>query len=149
MEKKNLSKKKYNIIDVYNSPTGSEYYFYDNNVNSYVKIIVSKDSDGCKYILNADGSAVSLKNSSEEINKIFYKEIKEYTFSELSDILEENQYKKVKVAHEIIDIYLPYDDVYRNYNKLKDVVNDLMSDLSASKFVTVVSEGKWYIEEED
>ena len=139
MEKKNLSKKKYNIIDVYNSPVGSEYYFYDNNANSYVKIIVSKDSDGCKYILNADGSAVSLKNSSEEINKVFYKEIKEYTFSELSDILAEEQYKKVKVAH----------DVYRNYNKLKDVVNDLMSDLSASKFIKVISDGKWYIEEED
>ena len=149
MEKKNLSKKKYNIIDVYNSPVGSEYYFYDNNANSYVKVIVCKDSDGCKYISNADGSAITLKNSSEEINKVFYKEIKEYTFSELSDILAEEQYKKVKVVHEIIDIYLPYDDVYRNYNKLKDVVNDLMSDLSASKFVKVISDGKWYIEEEE
>lgn len=149
MEKQNLSKKEYNIIDVYNSPAGSEYYFYDSNANSYRKIVVYKGSDGCKYISNAGGHAVSLKNSSEEINRVFYKEIKEYTFSELSNRLAEEQYKKVKVVHKIIDNYLSYDDEYKNYHKFKEVVNNLLTDLSTSNFIKILSEGKWYIEGED
>ena len=147
MEKKNLSKKKYNIIDVYNSPVGSEYYFYDNNVNSYVKIIVSKDSDGCKYILNADGSAVSLKNSSEEINKVFYKEIKEYTLDEITKILLKNPYQKVKVVHPYVDKYLSFNDRYKEYGIFTDIIRNLATELSVSSLATILSEGKWYIEE--
>lgn len=147
MEKKNLSKKKYNIIDVYNSPVGSEYYFHDNNVNSYVKIIVSKDFDGCKYILNADGSAVSLKNSSEEINKVFYKEIKEYTLDEITKILLKNPYQKVKVVHPYVDKYLSFNDRYKEYGIFTDIIRNLATELSVSSLATILSEGKWYIEE--
>ena len=146
MEKKNLSKKKYNIIDVYNSPAGSEYYFYDSDDDIYKKVIV-KSSNHIKYLSDEDGHSISLRNSSDDINRAFYKEAKEYTLDEITKILLKNPYQKVKVVHPYIDKYLSFNDDYKKYHNFKDFIRNLATELTISNLATILSEGKWYIEE--
>ena len=146
MEKKNLSKKKYNIIDVYNSPAGSEYYFYDSDDDIYKKVIV-KSSNHIKYLSDEDGHSISLRNSSDDINRAFFFYFKEYTLDEITKILLKNPYQKVKVVHPYVDKYLSFNDRYKEYGIFTDIIRNLATELSVSSLATILSEGKWYIEE--
>ena len=142
--------KELNIIEVMNMPIGSEFEtYYDGKSYGRVKIKgIKEDNDKDNKTLNWNSEKYGygqVRITDGVVNLKFIPTQKLVTFDE---VLKSS--KRCRVEHELVNKITGYNEYsfFNSYTTFDNYIFNLAQELNSEELKKVITEGKWYLEEQ-